>query len=313
LKPLLATDYDEDKIVFPIGVQPKIDGVRGLTTEGYLTGRSLKKHKNKYTTALYSQTMYANLDGELAAGSETHPDLCRMTSSALSTIQGEPFTFWHVFDTLDKHVVAARYIDRYEWLKSFLDYQHRQGLCEHARLVPMHIASDLQQLRAFHDAHMEAGYEGTILRGLNALHKQGRSTVLQGQLLRIKDFITAEFLITGITEGNENQNEAQTNELGHTFRTSHQENKVLNGMLGSFQGKMISDVRDPQTNKILLTEGQEVTVSPGEISHDLRRMYFQTPSLVIGQIGKFKFFPKGHKEKPRFPVFQCFRSVEDIS
>ena len=54
MKPLLAVNYDESKLVFPLGVQPKIDGVRGLTTEGHLTGRSLKKHKNKYTTAFYS-------------------------------------------------------------------------------------------------------------------------------------------------------------------------------------------------------------------------------------------------------------------
>ena len=31
MKPLLAQNYDEAKLVFPMFAQPKIDGVRGMT------------------------------------------------------------------------------------------------------------------------------------------------------------------------------------------------------------------------------------------------------------------------------------------
>ena len=95
---MLAEDFDESKLIFPLIAQPKIDGVRGLNMLGTLTGRSLKTHKNVYTTKFYSQSCLIGFDGELAANSETHPDLCRITSSALSTIAGEPFTLWWLFD-----------------------------------------------------------------------------------------------------------------------------------------------------------------------------------------------------------------------
>ena len=50
MKAMLATDYEEAKLRFPVLAQPKIDGVRGVNFFGTLTGRSLKQHRNKYTT-----------------------------------------------------------------------------------------------------------------------------------------------------------------------------------------------------------------------------------------------------------------------
>jgi DNA ligase-1 len=311
MKPLLATNYDEKKLVFPLGAQPKIDGVRGLTTEGHLTGRSLKKHKNKYTTAFYSIPEYAHLDGELAAQDERHSDLCRITSSALSTIKGEPFTFWHVFDCLRKEVVAAPYVERHKYLTQLIAYEQSQGRCTHARVVPMTICETLGELLRLDEQWLEMGYEGTIIRGLNAPHKEGRSTVLQGQLLRIKRFIEAEALVLAIEEGNANENVAQTNELGRTFRTSHKDNKVPNGHVGNMHCEVLVDV--VWEDVVVLSAGQIITVSPGNMDHGMRKHYFDNPSELVGHGIKFKFFPKGIKDKPRFPTYVCHRSAEDMS
>lgn len=310
MKPLLATNYDEKKLVFPLGAQPKIDGVRGLTTEGHLTGRSLKKHKNKYATAFYSIPEYAHLDGELAAQEETHSDLCRITSSALSTIKGEPFTIWHVFDCLRKEVVAAPYVERHKYLTQLVAYEHSQGRCMNAKVVPMTVCETLGELLALDEQWLEMGYEGTIIRRLNAPHKEGRSTVLQGQLLRIKRFIEAEALVVAIEEGNANENVAKTNELGRTFRTSHQENKVPNGHVGNMQCRVLVDVE--WEGSIVLKADQVITVSPGNMDHGMRKHYFENPSELVQKIITFKFFPKGIKDKPRFPTFKCLRSVEDM-
>lgn len=311
MKPLLATDYVESKLVFPLGAQPKIDGVRGLTTEGHLTGRSLKKHKNKYTTAFYSIPEYANLDGELAAEDERHPSLCRITSSVLSTIKGEPFTLWHLFDCLRKEVITGPYVERHAYLTQFIAYEQSQGRCGHARVVPMTICENLPQLLALDEQYLELGYEGTIIRRLDAPHKEGRATVLQGQLLRIKRFIEAEALVVGFEEGNANENVAQINELGHTFRTSHQENKVPNGMIGNLQCTILEDVY--YNGGLLFAAGQPITVSPGNMDHKLRKHYFDNPSEIVQHVIKFKFFPKGIKDKPRFATYVCHRSAEDMS
>jgi DNA ligase-1 len=311
MKPLLAEDYDPSKLVFPLGIQPKIDGVRGLTTEGHLTGRSLKKHKNKYTTAFYSIPEYANMDGELAVNDERHPDLCRLTSSALSTIKGEPFSLWHVFDCLRKEVLAAPYKERHAYLTQYVHYEQTQGRCMHARVVPMEIANSLEEVEAADAKFLADGYEGTIIRGLNASHKEGRSTVLQGQLLRIKQFIDAEATVLSIVEGTANENEAQTNELGNTFRSSHQENKVPNGMVGNLQCQVLQDVK--YQGKLVLAQEQLITVSAGNMDHPTRKHLFEHPEEILNHIITFKFFPKGIKDKPRFPTYKSHRSAVDMS
>lgn len=311
MKPLLAENYVESKLVFPLGAQAKIDGVRGLTTEGHLTGRSLKKHKNKYTTAFYSTPDYAHMDGELAANDERHPDLCRLTSSALSTIKGEPFTYWHVFDCLRKEIVAAPYVERHKYLQQYVAYEQSQGRAMHARVVPMTICENLPQLLALDEQWLEMGYEGTIIRGLSAAHKEGRSTVNQGQLLRIKRFIEAEALVLAIEEGNANENVAQTNELGRTFRTSHQDNKVPNGLVGNLQCRLLADI--VWEGEVLISADTIVTVSPGNMDHKMRKHYFDHPEEIVQHVIKFKFFPKGIKDKPRFPTYVCHRSAEDMS
>lgn len=310
MKPLLAKNWVEAKQVFPCGAQPKIDGVRGLTTEGGLTGRSLKKHKNKYTTAFYSTQEYAFLDGELAAGPETSQDLCNVTSTALRTIQGEPFTLWHLFDCLHKHVIQGPYIERYNYLAQKIAHEQAHGRMMHARLVPMQICKSMEELLYWDTLWLEMGYEGTCIRNLNALHKEGRSGILTGELLRIKRFIDAEAVVLELEEGTRNDNEAQINELGRTFRTSHQENKVPNGVVGNMQCKMLADVE--YNGEIILRKDQIVTVSPGAMDHEKRRHYWLNPGELVGHVIKFKFFPKGIKDKPRFPTFQSFRSEEDL-
>jgi DNA ligase-1 len=312
MNPFLAEDSVLSGIVFPCGIQPKVDGVRGLTTEGHLTGRSLKKHKNKYTTELYSRPEYINFDGELAAQNWTHPDLCRLTSSVLSTIKGEPFTLWYVFDYLDKYTVSLPYEDRYGYMKDLVEHHQRRGLCTHIRIMPMIICENMEQLLVQEIIWLDQGFEGLIIRNLNALHKQGRSTQSKAELLRVKRFLDGEAIIIAFEEGETNNNEAQKNELGHTFRSSHQDNKVGNGMIGNLTGQVIKDVLDPQSKKLVLNKDQIVTISPGKMDHATRKHLFENPDEILQHISKFKFFAKGIKDKPRFPVHTSLRSPEDM-
>ena len=314
MRPMLAEDFVEGKLRFPLGAQPKIDGVRGLNMNGVLTGRSLKVHKNRYTTHFYSHDCVIGMDGELAANSETHPDLCRITSSAVGTISGEPFTLWWLFDYVTFETKGVTYEMRYdELVKRVAAIQYENfDVWQHLRVVPMVICHDQAELDYWEEKWLAEGYEGVIIRDLLAHHKQGRSTVREMGLLRIKRFIESECLVTGITEGKANENEAQTNELGKTFRSSHQENKVPNGMVGHFTGKACQTVKDPSSGKIVINEGDDIIVSPGKMPHDKRKFYFENPGLIVGQVIKFKFFPKGIKDKPRFPTYVSLKIESDI-
>lgn len=312
MKPHLACDYDVKKLRFPIAMLPKIDGVRGLNVYGQFFARSMKRHANKYTAHYYSRDAYSGLDGELAAEHECHPDLCRITTSATSTVGGTPFTLWHVFDHTFGDGDDRPFTERHAHAEGLVKALRAEDQNCRLRIVPYVIVNNLQELQEKHDEWVAMGYEGSILRDPNGKYKLGRATVREGAYMRIKDFIDAEAVIVAIVEGEENQNEAQINELGKTFRTSHKENKVPNGMVGSFLGEMLADVLDPVSGKVLLTKGQQVTISPGSLTHDERKAMFQDQSLALGKISKFKFFPKGIKDKPRFPIHQSFRAPEDM-
>ena len=108
---MLAEDFEADKLVFPVLVQPKIDGVRGVVSDaGVLTGRSLKLHGNRYATQRFSEERFAGLDGELTLGTVlNHDDLCRSTRSALASYDGEPDIYFNVFDLIDKHTIMLTY------------------------------------------------------------------------------------------------------------------------------------------------------------------------------------------------------------
>jgi DNA ligase-1 len=317
LKPMLASDWDEAKIKFPCGLQPKIDGVRGLNMTGRLTGRSLKEHKNRHSTNLFSHPALAGLDGEFAAEVETHPELCTLTSSALSRIDGEPQLTWHLFDYVTPETVAYAYKDRYSHLEGRVAalklYPDLRDFTAALRVVPLVVCHSMEELLEHENRWLDVGYEGVIIRDLGGMHKQGRSTVREGGLLRIKRFIEEEAEVIGIEEGQTNLNEKQTNELGNSFRSTHQENMVPNGQVGSLTCRMLKDVFDPQKkDKLLLAKGQIVTVSPGKMTADQRKYYFQNPHEIVNQIVKFKFFPKGGKDKPRFPTYVCIRPKSDM-
>jgi DNA ligase-1 len=306
-KPMLAEDLVEDKLVFPCGVQPKIDGVRGCNLDGWLTGRSLKAHKNRYTTNYYSGEHYFGLDGELAAEQECHPDLCRITTSAVGTIMGEPYTVWHCFDYITEDTISLPYGERYIALMNKVQSLNNP----HIKLVPMFVVNNLQELLAYESMWLDMGYEGLIKRDLNGKFKQGRSTVKEGGLLRLKRFIEEEGEVVGIVEGEINGNEAQTNELGKTFRSSRKENMVPNGMVGTLKVRSLKQVLD-RDGSVLIEKDQIVTVSAGSMKHPERIYYMRNPDQLLRKIIKFKFFPKGMKDEPRFPTFKSIKIESDL-
>ena len=312
---MLAEDYVESKLVFPLFAQPKIDGVRGLNQHGFMTGRSLKPFANKYTTEFYSQSWLSGADGELAAAHECDYDLCRKTASALTTIEGTPFTLWWLFDFLQVDMLDWPYEARYEALKNsvagMLRDERSNYVAQHLRVVESHKCDTLEQLLAWDDLWLEMGYEGTIVRGIKNLHKAGRSTVREGGLLRIKRFIEENAQVMEIEEAETNLNEPEMDLLGRMKRSSHQENKIPKGMLGNMQCKVLKDVI--YGGRKLMEQGQMITVGPGEMDHAMRKRLFEHPEDIVGKVITFKFFPKGIKNKPRFPTFKSFRDSVDMS
>jgi DNA ligase-1 len=313
MKPMRACDYVEEKLVFPLMVQPKIDGVRAVHLTGSLTGRSLKPFGNKYVTARFSHPALAWLDGEMAAEHACHPDLCRLTTSALSSHNGEPYVLWHLFDYAHPDLLDKPYFHRLGKLNERVEELKVEvpHLAAHLRVIKWELCSSMESLNFLDSGMLGMGYEGTIVRALKGKYKQGTSTAREGGLLRIKRFVDFEFVVTDIIEGDSNQNEATINALGHTERSTHQANMIPNGMIGAMVGKTLNVVKDGDT--VLFAPGEIVRVGAGCLTHEQRKYYFEHQKEFTDQIHKAKFFPKGIKDKPRFPTWQTFRDQVDMN
>lgn len=311
-KPFLACDWKENEKDFPLLILPKIDGVRGLNYSGTLTGRSLKKFKNKHLTQLFSKPQYEGLDGELACGDECDSDLCRKSSSASSTIEGEFIWTWHVFDICSDEVQNLSYEKRHAMLSSYVMSEQLQGRLLDLKVVPYIVVNSLNELLEQEAIWIDMGYEGVVTRKPGTPCKRGRATAREGGYGRIKRFADGEGVIVRINEGYSNKNEAQINELGQTYRTTHQDKMVPNGMVGSFVVTLLT-VPDSLPDHIELHVGDEMTVGAGKLTHEERLYYFKHPDEFLGRISKFKFFLHGMKDKLRIPTHQSFRTAEDMS
>lgn len=301
MKPMLACDFDETKLKFPIVAMPKIDGVRGLNIDGNMVGRSLKPHANIYTREFFSVLSFNGFDGELAAELWTHPDLCRITTSAVNTHKGEPYTIWWLFDLLLESTADFPYTVRLKFLADYLKQLQKDwpDINDRIKIVPHKIIENKEELQVFEDWCLDAGFEGVILRDPNGKYKPSRCTVKGAQYMRIKRFVDAEAKVLRLIEGETNTNIAQTNELGLQYRTTHNAGMVPNGEVGAL---ICEDLKTKE----------EIKVSAGRMTKDEARRYWAEPSLLVGQIIKYQHFPKGVKDKPRFPTFQCIRAESDI-
>jgi DNA ligase-1 len=298
MKPMLASDFDQNKVTYPVYLQPKCDGVRGLYLNEQFTGRSLKTHKNKNLTAFYSQACFKGIDGELFVGDNpAAQDLCRKTSSVCSTVDSKEIPSLMVFDYITEY--SAPYKVRFERAGDKVFELQDKFPYHNIQLVRSVHVSTASLLAHYEQEWLAEGFEGLIIRHPFAAYKEGRSTVKEGGLLRIKRFTDAEALVTGITEGVTNMNEAKTNQRGLTERSSHQGNKVPNGTVGNLLCKD-------------LATKAEITVGPGNMTHDLRKHYFQNQNELVGKVIKYKSFVHGVKDKPRFPTFICIRDAEDM-
>lgn len=304
---MLASDWDPAKLRFPVLAQPKIDGVRAWNPAGTLLGRSMKQHANRHVRQLFSQPLYQGFDGEMVVGTDTecNSDICRRTTSALNSHEGQPQITWWLFDYLVPGVIDQPYWRRIQLLEKHIEQLHDEFVGGNLRVVPTYHIHNMRLLENLDDDFLNAGYEGTIIRDPEGGFKQGRSTVREGGLLRIKRFIDAEAVVLEVIEGQTNGNEQQLDERGLAFRSTHAANMQPNGLLGTMRCRMAG-----ASGSFAL--GQEITVSAGAMTHAERKHYFENPAELVGQTIKFKFFPKGVKDKPRFPTFLSIRANSDM-
>lgn len=301
-KPLLAVDAGGiENVKMPCLASPKLDGVRAAVkgVENDLLSRKLKKIPNHYTRSLFENSRLRDLDGELIVGPPTGEvdgvNVYNRTVSGVMTHEGEPDVFFYVFDWSGDPTMP--YIDRLDCMRGIIDKLPRELLMRVVP-VPTKLIATIDELKAYEEECVQAGYEGVMVRSLTGRYKFGRSTLKEGILLKVKRFADMEATIVGFTEKYSNQNEATIDELGHTKRSSHQENMVPTGTLGAL---------------VCSAENYEFTFDVGTgFTAKMREDFWNNREQLMGRMIKIKYQPSGEKDRPRFPVFLGFRYAIDL-
>ena len=302
VKPMLAEDVVSfDTLRYPLYGSFKVDGVRALMVYDELKPRSLKEFGNKATVELFNQwaVPLQLFDGELTVGQDpAAPNLCRMTTSALSTHEGQPDIHWWIFDLVlrdlpfnDRMAAVKR---RYAKLPA--------KIRKRVHVLEQRLLRTPAEAEAMEQEALGLGFEGLVLKDPNSEYKFGRSTLRSQQFLRVKRFADAEVRIIGFVERQKNNNEATINKLGHTTRSSHKANKVGIGTLGTIVGEVLTGP----------FKGKTVEIGTG-FDAATAAWIWANKARLVNEIGKFSYFPHGCKDLPRFPVWQGFRAQFDMS
>ena len=295
-KPMLAGKLDAPFVVarFPVIASPKLDGIRATIQHGVVYSRSLKPIPNAHVQALLGNRPELNgLDGELIVGNPTAEDAFRVSSSGVMSESGTPNFVFHVFDLFLP--VMNPFVRRLELATAVVNSFGKS----YVQVVPHNRVEDQATLDQVEALAVGLGYEGLMIRSPYGPYKQGRSTSNEGFLLKLKRFTDGEGEVLDLIEQHANENDAFTDELGHTKRSSHQAGKVAKGTLGAYV------VRNLET-------GIVHKVSPtGTLAE--RQGIWNHGEQYIGKILKFRFFAIGGKDKPRFPQSVGFRDASDMA
>lgn len=298
-QPLLSAKFpdpynpDFSLIRFPVLASPKIDGFRcRMHPELGGISRTYKPFPNLHTQDVLMNFMdvLKYLDGEITIGEPTHnPSLCNDTASGLMSRSGNPTFHFYVFDNWhnpDLPFNQRLHIANQQVLKA-----REMGFSQISLLEQIWIESDVK-LKEYEEHIIGAGYEGIMIRDPYGRYKNGRSTLKEGILIKVKRFEDTEAVATGFEALERNQNTPTVDAYGHQKRSSHQAGRIQDDLLGVLIGN------HP-------TYG-EVRVGSG-FDESMRRDIWANRGSYLGQQFTFSFQPHGTRDKPRVPIFKAWR------
>jgi DNA ligase-1 len=277
----------------------KLDGIRMLVHNGIGYSRSLKPLPNislQAKVAQYAEQL-EGFDGEVIVGNFTD-EFC-FKNSHRSCMKAD-LEAEHRFVCFDMwNMPDSEYDDRHAELSK------RQGLAHvpFVQVLGYQIIYTMYQLNQFAEEALEYGHEGTIFRRADALYKNGRATTKSGGLYKNKSRVDTEVTITSFNEQMENLNPKTTNEVGRSQRSSHKENKVGKGTLGSFNCTGFFEDGRPFETKVGVFSG---------FTDEDKQNIWDNQEKFLSQPMKIKYMGVGSDQSPRTPVALGFRNKMDM-
>lgn len=189
-------DY-EDKVVFPVQVSPKLDGIRCLYRKGKLWTRNGKEIVNcphiieelkelgldgyEWDGELYNHSLKEDFNKIVSLVKKTKPNTADLQESK-KIIQ------YHIFDYVADNPFDSRYFKL-----------HMLLYCKSNIVVPVphKMCKTIEELTQTQASCEAAGYEGAMVRWGKEAYHQGRTKYL----LKCKKFQDAEFPVIDMQEG----------------------------------------------------------------------------------------------------------------
>lgn len=281
------TDEELNQLSYPVYGSPKLDGFRCITNNGAFTS-SMKRIQNAYIQSVLSNSLYSGYDGEIVVGKPNDPNAFANTTGAVRRVDGKPDFKYYVFDRWDMN---KPYNSRYESLYS-------SGIVE---VIEQQALNSPQEVIDYTNWCVGQGYEGAMIRSMDGCYKEGRCTFREMNIFKRKPVEDDEAIIIGFEEQMENLNEAFTNELGNTTRSTHKDNLVGKGRLGAFI------VRSKKWN-------DEFRIGTGlGLTDIVRQEVWDNKGKYINRIITYKYQQHGSIDAPRQPIMKGFRDKSDMT
>lgn len=191
---------------------------------------------------------------------------------------------YYVYDIYDRDNPSLTAFERQQKLIEI----YKEYFTECDLLVPTlsRVILNEEEFDVFHEKCMDEGYEGTILRMIDAVYGINSRS---GELLKRKDEFDCEFEIVDVIEG--------------TGTNKGIAAKVII-KLSSNSGMNLQDLA-----KLDLEATQSAGMAKGW-NHDLCRELLENKDKVIGQMATINYFGVGSHGKCRFPKMKTIRDYE---
>ena len=202
-KPMLAHDFTKTPVEFGF-TQPKLDGIRMVVNSRGLYSRSNKPivavpHIAEALANFIIENPTITLDGELY-NHDLKDNFQKITSLVRKTVnigadelaESKELVQYHIYDMFDSANPEMTFTQRAEWIQANVA---GAGLV----LVQYDIAGNSEEIDKLYGEYTQAGYEGQMIR--QDTPYQFKRTK---NLLKRKEFITEEYKVVEIQEGNGN-------------------------------------------------------------------------------------------------------------
>lgn len=202
-EPMLAEKWDdyEMDVVYPLAIQPKLDGMRCVISKDGMFSRNGKPivsapHIFDSLKSFFKKNPNIVLDGELYNHKLKYNfnkiiSLVKKTKPTQEDLaESEKLIEYHCYDVFNYDSVDANFVARSNFIEN-------SELGRYVVKVKTKVVSDRIKLDECYADFVESGYEGGIIRVMNAKYENKRTK----NLLKRKDFVDEEYKILDVVEG----------------------------------------------------------------------------------------------------------------